>query len=492
MAIEVLNDRESLQPRRLMLASPTGSGKSYIAIEAQRQASQGYDGLPAREVPIFSPKPDILDGIAAKIGLKRENYSSETKWERAREAHGLWTPVRWLNAWDTGERQGERPAACIVDEGHHGIAETWSRLLETFHRVVALTATPFRGTPKGTRELRKQFGDPVVLLTLREAQRQKLVSVPQFDICPLVNDDLLDVQGDDFSASSLDAEVGKKLDAICKDVAVRWSPGAAAAVLVVPSVKLAAAAESMLTTQNTPCCKVLGDTPPAMRQVYFKACIDRTAILVTVGVLSEGVDLPIDRLFCARPMRSPVAAMQLWGRATRPNLTPRIIDYSRNFERFAYLWDGLMPSAAVAGIQNAFGGPSARAGGKALEIEAVRRFKPLPVPLADGTWGTGYMLFASNGEQRGEWGVLFAPTRAEPVVGYRRHNRAEWERVPPDELPVDLAGYETSPKTYAMTEKQSKWWAQSAVGVGLDGTQKPKARVFAFLPMLKQSYQNVR
>lgn len=466
--------------KRLMLAAPTGTGKSLIALAIQTECRKR--GLSCF---IFSPSPFILDGFADKAGLRRLGGEGETAWQARREAAGLWTPLRYLHVAPSV------PDFAVFDEAHHTTAPTWAEALAGFGKAIALTATPYRGTPSGTARLREEWGEPVWVLSLREAHQRGLYLMPEFTCRPLLDDDKLDTRGEEFVGA--DDLVTSRLDAIVDDVT--RAPFELSSALVVPSVETARSAAAALETRGVPTDVVLADTSLTERQRVFDEVLARRRLAVVVGVLSEGVDMPLQRLFVATPIKSPVKAMQLYGRVTRPAAGRSVvIDYTRNVERFAYLFEGLMPLQAVKQVQVGFGGASKRAGGQRIEFERLRRYKPIPLLLANGLWATGYLLWYTGDDpaKAGEWAIIFTPTNPTPVVARRAHHRARWMKAPADAVTAGMEGYETSPARWPSSEKQLLWWRRSAASVGLEKSFTPTARQFAFLPALLDSYQHVR
>lgn len=470
--------------QRYLLADFTlthNSGKSLIATGIQAALTEA--GV---RCAVLSSRLDILLQIAEKRGITFDHGTSETRMLAALDAAGLWTPLRYLNALQAGRCQPYDVG--VLDEGHHSIAESWSAVADTMSKAVALTATPYRGTPRGSAALYEEWGRPVWLVTLRECVAAGITSMPRLVVCPLLDDDQAEVSAGEFTEASLDALIEPKLDAILTDVQQHRRPGRCG-VLVLPSRRLAGIAAEELPRRGVSAVAVTGETPKDERPAIYAAARRGDIVLVTVQVLSEGVDLPVEDLFCARPMRSPVAAMQLWGRATRPNLAPVIRDYSRNVERFAYLWDGLLPPSVVADAQKGFGKPSTRAAARALDIESVARLKRLPIPLAGGAWAEGYMLQRTGSDDTSQWAVIYVPWLPDPVVARRDHNRAQWRRAT---IPAGLDGYGTSTARFPASPKQAEWWKRDAAKVGLDPDVRVDMRTFAFLPALLQSYQHVR
>jgi hypothetical protein len=168
---------------------------------------------------------------------------------------------------------------------------------------------------------------------------------------------------------------------------------------------------------------------------------------------------------------------------------PEYICCNRNLERHCYLYDGLIPPAAVAAAQQAFGKPSARAGARAVGVENLGRFSAAELPLADGTTGVMYQLTAVEGLTKREYAVLLHPCSSEPLYAMRENARTDsgqvaygkWAAI--DKLP-DLRGFASAPAK-SLSDKQREWWNREAKRRGLAPDGDVNRRNFAALPILK-------
>src|SRR5579884_2986431 len=231
--------------------------------------------------------------------------------------------------------------------------------------VIGWTASPYRGTPRGTAEFLEFWGQPTWIITLAEAANRGVVSFPSFRICPLVDDDRVSVSSSgEFVVSSASAAVRSRLDAVvdlCRPLfeGQHWDRPT---MLALPSVETVADALRAFEAAGLPAALVTGDTPQAARQQAFAAAVARERVLLQIGVVSEGVDLPLRRLIDLLPTLSPVRWVQLLGRITRPvtvgEAAPEYWGCCRNLERHAYVLDGLVPLPALAQAQTAFGKPT--------------------------------------------------------------------------------------------------------------------------------------
>lgn len=469
---------------RAVLAAPTGSGKSFVEAAVQERLGP--------HCWIVTPRLDIAAGILAKKGAT---------WDRPQDlveasfAHRVVTPVRFRNALARGEVPDVKQL--IFDEGHHATASTYEQLqlLCGMPPAALFTATPFRGTSRGTAAFLEAWGEPTWIITLREAAARGDIAVPSFSVLPLVDDDVIELASNgDFEVTQVTSSYRSRLKDLA-DAALEWfrdSLWDRTTVFALPSVELAQEFAAELCSRNAPCFAVSAEVSRADREVAFQLLTTRHAAIAQVAVLGEGVDLPVRRLVDAAPRMSPVAWMQQLGRATRPTslgeAPPSYVCTNRNLQRFAYLMDGLLPPRVVAAADLAFGSPSKRTGYRAMGLEAIGRFKATQVGLADGCSSVWYNLVSITDGRSREYACLVHPSIANPIWAERVHGAnadgtRDWGKWKRCEAPKEVIGFASIPPK-APSEKQLAWWQRSAAGRGLDSTVIPDRRVFAVLPFL--------
>lgn len=465
-----------------LYAAPTGSGKSVVEIAAQERLGDG--------AWILTPRLEIIAGLLDKLGVDVEPLSEDATIQAA-WARRITTPIRLRNTLLRGEVA--EPAQLIIDEGHHDAARSYQdlHLLCGHAPAVALTATPFRGTPQGTAFLRETWGEPVWILTYREAMQRGVIAVPVAETWPLVDDDIIEIERGELVASRVEAETKSRLEQAARMAADRFYRGAwdRPTMFSLPSRETAGLLAAVLTAAGCPCLAVEGDTPHAERQSAFRSAVECRAALAQIDVVSEGVDLPIRRLIDLRPTLSPVKWLQQLGRITRPSeMPPHYICTNRNLLRHGYLLEGCLPSAAIKASQAAFCGPGKRAASRAVGLEAIGRFVPNAIPLVSGLVATGYAVSTTNGFDRTDYFVIVHPTKADAIWARKRSVVQEdgtkqwgkWERCEP---PSDLEGF-ASARPSPLTDKQQDWWDRAAKRHGLDPEAEVNARTFSALPVL--------
>ncbi len=460
----------AIEKGRTLIQSPTGTGKSYVAL-ALRKVFQ-REGT----VGLVSPRTEILAGIAEKAGLTTKEMQTE----------GFWTPVKLRNAL----RKGMAPYDhLIIDEAHHGTAPTY-QLLDLVHLgmpVVGLTATAFRGTPRETKKLREYWTTIVTAITMGDAAKQGFWALPTFHIHPLVDDDVVSIRGGRFVVKSLN-EACSRLESLADVIADVWENDGRPTMVSVPSTEILKNLLSELEALQIPAHGVTQKTKRADRDLAFSEVAAGKAVLVQIAIVGEGVDIPTLRVWIdALPTLSPVRWLQALGRVTRPGDEPRVIVCNRNLERHAYLLEGLLPASRFKEAQEAFGGPSQRQGLRHLGLEALGRFKPVPVALANGITTTAYSLYENTDKFR-EYFALVLPTTDKLLYAFResaeQNGEMKWGRWAACAVPEGFRGYQSTRAARKVSEPMARWWRKEAKRRGLREDVPEKAREFQVLPVL--------
>lgn len=469
---------------RRVVAGPTGIGKSVVELGVQDRLGDGCW--------IVTPRLEIALGILRKKGQSPETLAELVE---ASFVHRVVTPVRFRNALLRGDV--ESVDQLLLDEGHHVLASTWDefQLLCGAPPCCLFTATPFRGTSRGTAQFLSEWGQPEWMITFRDAVKRGDVALPKVSILPLVDDDLVELGSNgEFLAIQLTSAYSSRVEDLA-DAAVSWfvdSKWDRTTVFSVPGVDVAKQLAGALCRRNAPATFVTADTPRSERDACYELLLARHAALVQVSVLGEGVDLSIRRLVDAKPMMSPVAWMQQLGRATRPipsgESPPEYVCTNRNLARHAYLLDGLLPPSVVAVTDQAFGKVSTRSSYRALGLEAIGRFKPSDVKLLDGCTAQFYNLVSADDGRMREYACLVHPAVPDAVWAERVHTAkpdgtrdwGKWQKCP---APFGVQGFGSVPLRDP-SEKQMAWWLKSAEGRGLDPAVKVTRKNFGVLPFM--------
>lgn len=499
---------------RTLWAAPTGTGKGTLQLAA-------LAAIPG--AALTTPSGEIARGFLDRLGAADpgEALGESELWRRA-EAARIYSPVRLRNRLRAGTIAP--PTAILADEAHHisQASGVWDAILAACPGapVLGWTATPYRGSHAETEALRAWWGEPRVLLTIAAAADAGYLSIPAPAGWPLLDDAgarlARDGEYDPEDVGRLAREQGvfaalaARLAsagwcAPANGVPARWSRPT---LVAVASVALAKEGAAALTAAGLPAAAVSGSTPRAERDALLARCRAGELALVQVQVLAEGVDLPwLRRLVDLRPLRSPVAWMQLLGRCTRPvgpdEPPPEYVCACRNLERHAYLLGDRWPARRLAQEEAAaFGGGAPRGGplDRGLAWDALRGRRVYAVPLRGG--GAAQVVHlrrvaVSSHDPHLAWDrqeevlAVGVPGEATPRTFVRSvtsdaSGRRIWGRWQPTTL--DAAGYAgwEAGKPWPLSEKQRAWWERAAAERGLDPAAAAEltAREFAVLPAL--------
>ena len=467
---------------RRLYASPTGTGKSIMELETLAKVPGSW---------LVTPRVEIMADLLVKLGYP-ESLSVDALSVRAWQRR-ITTPIRLRNALLVGELPP--PRYLILDEAHHHSAETYQQIDALMPAAVSVgfTATPYRGSPSSTLSLRKQWGDPVWVLTMREAVDRGALSFPHCETVPILDDDRVTLTNGEFSVASInEATLAGGIPRAVILIRRFWDGSRfdRPTMVAVPSVMLQQTLTDALAASGMPSVGVIGATQWRDRREAFKATLDGSKCLVQISVVGEGVDLPVRRLIDMSPRMSPVAWLQQFGRITRPVNSgedpPHYVCTNRNLLRHAYLLDGLLPYCALAESE-ALLGVSARAGGRAVGLEGLGRFAAAEVPFAGGVTGLVYALSRVEGCQVTEYCCLLHPLSPSPIWAEKRNSRTDsgtyYGKWVACEAPESLSGYASAPPA-PVSEKQKAWWLKSAKGHGLSETATPNRKNFQALPVL--------
>ena len=495
---------------RLLVTAPTGTGKGTVQLALVRALkARGCNPL------ILTPSLEVLRGYVARSGGDPD--AGPTKLVAQAASIPATTPLRWRNAVLRGDA-GPLPDVVLVDEAHHATDEAGGETdsatvaadvfaLAQHARWIGWTATPYRGTPQGTRALEAAWPDAAAMLTLRQAADLGACVFPTFDVRPVLDDDVVAVRGGEFDRGSADkaavATVPDLARLVSKVVEV-FPRLRLPTVVTVPGIGAAQALADALENPGpsgglaVAAALIVAATPSADRVAAYRRSQASECVLVVVDVLGEGVDLPwLRRWIDAAPTKSPVRWLQRLGRITRPGPRGEYWGTNRNLERHGYLLEGLLPPHELRASIDAGGfAPSPRVAlGRSLGLDVLARRKPALVPLLHGGRAAVYALATVDREtgRVTELATILDPARPEPIVAARtigaaagggnRYAGSVWRRLRC--LPDDLKGYTRTVKAEPMSGPQEAWWKREAHHYGLDSSSAVDRREFVALPVLR-------
>lgn len=279
--------------RRVLLVSPTGSGKTIMGGEfVQRTIAKN------RRVLFIAPRAELVDQAAetfARMGLKVGAACAS-----ASTPPNPYAPVQVASVQTLLARNARPPGDMIlVDEAHHAVAEETNALLSDYPNalVVGLTATPERGDGRGLGDV---FDALVVSATVRE-----LTDMGHLVPCEILRPERA-LEPGQIAQSPVDAYLeharGRRTVVFARSIelAEEYARGFAAAGVRSASLSIS--------------------TPWTNRRLVVDALrrggID---VVCNVMVLTEGFDAPeVSCIILARGCGSQGLYMQIVGRSLRP------------------------------------------------------------------------------------------------------------------------------------------------------------------------------
>lgn len=274
--------------RRVCIVSPTGSGKSTIGAHIARLASERGPVLwLAHRSELIDQAADTIRATGQRVGVIAA--SSDQPFD-------IHAPVQ-VASIQTLLARGVAPTASLVviDECHHSTSAGYVRFLSAYPlaKIVGLTATPERRDGVGLGEI---FDKMVVVITPNELVAQGHL-VPCDVIAPSKT-----LKPNQIAARPVDA----------------WRKHAAGRSTIVFSPTIEAAIEH--TAQFEGEAKMIdGETPREERREALAAFKrGELKVLVNVGILTEGTDLPIcSCVILARGCGTEGLYLQMVGRCLR-------------------------------------------------------------------------------------------------------------------------------------------------------------------------------
>jgi DNA repair protein RadD len=299
--------------RRVLMVSPTGSGKTVTAREMIRGAvAQGGAVLfLAHRKELIDQASKHLDHVGVDHGVLMSTHPRSAPW----------APVQVASIPTLARRLDNLPRATlvVVDEAHHARATTYSEVLAHYPDapVVGLTATPWRLDNKGLGEL---FQDVVVVTSPRQLISEGYL-VPYTGFAY----DVPDLRGvkkshGEFDQHSLELVMTRQK--LAGNVVDRWLQHCAGKRTAVFAVSVAHSQQLVerFRAAGAAAEHLDGTTPRLEREaILARLAAGETQVVCNVNVLTEGYDCPgLEVCVLARPTLSVALYLQMVGRAMRP------------------------------------------------------------------------------------------------------------------------------------------------------------------------------
>lgn len=307
--------RQEQLPPRVLLVSPTGSGKGTIAshmIESAVAKGKRVLFLINRR-ELVKDLSKRLDRLGVDHGVIMGDHPRRRPWLKVQVA-----------SIDTLHRF-ERPLPAdliFVDEAHFSISPTWLKVIGNYPKtpVIGMTATPIRADGRGLGEL---FNAMVECLSLPELTDLGYL-VPTRVFAPSVPDlSTVKVQAGEYNQKQLAQVVDRsKLTGDIVDHWVRLAQGRPSVCFAV-NVKHSKHIVERFIGAGIRAAHIDAKTPDHERDRFWAQLVDGSLQVVSsVGVISYGWDVPpVSCAILARPTKSEALYLQMVGRVLRPHET---------------------------------------------------------------------------------------------------------------------------------------------------------------------------
>jgi superfamily II DNA or RNA helicase len=322
-AVEAVERAAAEGRRRALVVLPTGTGKTAVFAEVIRRRGRRALVVAHRDELLGQATARLTEAGIAKASIGRVQAGcDETAAPVVMASVATLARRSRLARLVDAQHHAGRFSTVVIDEAHHGVADSYRRVLdvlaplgdEAAPLVLGVTATPRR---KGLPAI---FGEPVFERDLVDMiadgwlcdLRGRRVAIA-FDTGQLRRS-----HGDYVEADlALALEVANAPDAVAEE----WTAhGEGRPTLIFTAgVALAHETAEALRARNVSAEAIDGSTPPDHRAAVLERFRGgETTVLVNCSLLTEGVDLPhVACVVVARPTLSPLLYAQMVGRGTR-------------------------------------------------------------------------------------------------------------------------------------------------------------------------------
>ncbi len=309
----VLNEWDEGRQKTLLVL-PTGTGKTIVFSAITEECVRNGE-----RVLILAHRGELLDQAADKLYKTTGLKASVEKAEQS--CLGEWYRVV-VGSVQTLMREKRLAGfsrdyfdTIIIDEAHHAISDSYTRVLEHFcnAKVLGVTATPDRGDMKN---LGAVFESLAYEYTLPKAIKEGYLSPIKAVTIPLRLDlSNVTMQSGDFKASDIDTaldpylyQIADEMKKYCKDRKT---------VVFLPLIKTSQKFRDILNSKGFRAAEVNGESDDRA-EVLADFDRGRYNVLCNSMLLTEGWDCPsVDCIIVLRPTKVRSLYCQMVGRGTR-------------------------------------------------------------------------------------------------------------------------------------------------------------------------------
>ena len=304
----------------IIVQSPPRTGKTVVMAEIARRATDRENS-----VCFIVHRKEVLD--QAKATFQEQGVDPNLL-----EAGMVQSLTRHVDTM-------QAPEVILIDEAHHALAKSYTRILEAFPTayVLLFTATPVR---TGRNQLDQIADDIIVGKSIKGLTEQGFLA--PFKYFGAKDKDVDDKKlrrssTGDYVTASIDEAISHKIYSHTVDEYLAKADGKQAVVYTY-SVEAANHLAREFNARGITAEAIDATTPAQVRDTAVQRFRDQQLkVLVNVNLFTEGIDLPnVDCVIMVRPTMSLALYMQFSMRCLnpRPGKNAVIIDQVGNWERF--------------------------------------------------------------------------------------------------------------------------------------------------------------
>ena len=305
--------------KKIMVQSPAGSGKSVTMSEIAKRATDK-----GNRVLFVVHRRELVNQIKQTFKLNNVNMQL---------CH-----VGMIQTVTNQVKRGgvEKPSIILVDEAHHGLAKTYTRIYEAFPDSIVLgfTATSWRMAKKGFTDV---FDDLILGKTVQWLIDNNRLAPFKYYSKKLINTENLKRNSTgDYSNDSIELAMESTIFGDVVDNYRKFADNKKT-IVYTHSVESSKQVADRFVSEGYTAMQVDGKTPKAEREFamqQFRSGAIR--ILVNAELYGEGVDVPdCECVVLVRPTESLTLFIQQTMRAMRymPGKQAIIIDHVGNYTR---------------------------------------------------------------------------------------------------------------------------------------------------------------
>lgn len=335
-AVQALRNAMAAGFRRVILSSPTGSGKTEMGFEVIRGAQ-----AKGKKVAFLANRLHLVDQACRRLTEAGFTYGVI----QGQNTHSPWQSILVCSVQSVAQRGLPDVDLIVIDEAHACAGTKAYRKVMEGKPCIGLTATPYsKGLGKHYDELGGALFERVVVAArITDLIEQGfLVSA---DIWAPSEPDLTGVHvvAGDYNEKELGEAVDKPT--LIGDIVSHWfriannTPTVVFATNIAHSKHIRDEFKAQGVEAEHLDCYVDDDE---RRAILERVATGETTVICNVGVLAEGWDFPACKtLILARPTKSLIRYLQMAGRVLRPYPGKEravILDHSGVVRRLGFPW----------------------------------------------------------------------------------------------------------------------------------------------------------